>query len=110
MVRGWLAHLILVTPPEAIPFSVATPHRGWITESNCPRAEAIVYGRTDVSGREDRTSIGAICPSFSVVSEECADIIGDRPPVGCDPVWKIVHIVPPRPARPRLIIFQEGVC
>ena len=37
------------------------------------------------------------CPLISEVSGDCEDVIGGRPPLGRDPVWKNVSIAPPRP-------------
>src|SRR5215831_4255673 len=51
----------------------------------------------DMSGRKGRSLNGARCPFHSVVSEAGDDIIGDRLPVGCDPVWKIAQRRPSAP-------------
>lgn len=61
-----------------------------------------------MSGREGRFIIGASCPFQSVVSEECDDIIGDRLPVGRDPVWKNANRRPSAPdAASQITCFQE---
>ena len=57
-----------------------------------------------MSGRDGRSLNGARCPFHSVVSEDGDDIIGDRLPVGCDPVWKNVQ---PRPSAPGMSLTHR---
>ena len=77
------------------------PLRGRLSGSNvCASGGDRIGSCGDVSGREGRPYIGAPCPLNSVVSERDEGVIGDRPRVGRDPVWKNANSVSPRSACP----------